>query len=164
MINSRILKYHRTFHSCIGKKLFHPCTKTHFKHWTFLLSTIRSKDEEREMNWLYDFDDGLRKVRVDNKVMLLYFCAEWCGWCRKLVQETYDNQNVVLFLNEQFVCLKVDIDQNLTLAENYQNHIVPTTVFISSNRIELGRIEGYIPPDQFLEYTKGILTKYSSIN
>ncbi len=116
------------------------------------------------MNWLYDFDDGLRKARVDNKVMLLYFCAEWCGWCKKLVQEIYDNQNIVLFLNEQFVCLKVDIDQNLTLAENYQNHIVPTTVFISSNRIELGRIEGYISPDQFLEYTKGILTKYNSIN
>ena len=116
------------------------------------------------MNWLDDFDDGLRKAQVDNKVMLIYFYAEWCSWCKKLVQETYDSQNIVSFLNDQFVCLKVDIDKNLTLADNYQNRIVPTIVFISSNRIELGRIEGYIPPEQFLEYTKKILSKHNSIN
>ena len=116
------------------------------------------------MNWLEDFDDGLRKAKIDNKVMLIYFYAEWCSWCKKLIKEICDNQNIVLFLNEQFVCLKVDIDQNLTLAENYQNHIVPTTVFISSNRTELGRIEGYIPPEQFLEYIKDILKKHNSIN
>jgi uncharacterized protein YyaL (SSP411 family) len=116
------------------------------------------------MNWLTDFDDGLYKAKVENKVMLIYFYAEWCGWCTKLVQETLDNQKIALFLNEQFVCLKSDIDQNPSLAENYQNQIVPTTVFISSNREELGRIEGYLPPEQFLEYTKDILKKSNSIN
>ncbi len=116
------------------------------------------------MNWLNDFDNGLRKAKVDKKVMLIYFHAEWCGWCKKLLQELYDNQNIVSLINKQFICLKVDIDQNPTLAENYQNNIVPTTVFISSNRIELGRIEGYIPPEQFLEYIKDILKKHNSIN
>ncbi len=116
------------------------------------------------MNWLEDFDDGLRKAKIDNKVMLIYFYAEWCSWFKKLIKEICDNQNIVLFLNEQFVNLKVDIDQNLTLAENYQNNIVPTTVFISSNRTELGRIEGYIPPEQFIEYIKDIFKKHNSIN
>jgi uncharacterized protein YyaL (SSP411 family) len=122
------------------------------------------KEEESKMNWLYDFDDGLHKAKVNNQVLLIYFYAEWCGWCTKLVQETYDNQKITPFLNEQFVCLKVDIDENPSLAETYQNEIVPTTVFISSNRKELGRIEGYLSPEEFLEYTKDILNKYGSIN
>ncbi len=55
------------------------------------------------MNWLQDFDDGLRKAKVDNQVMLIYFHAEWCGWCKKLLQELYDNQNIVSLINKQFV-------------------------------------------------------------
>jgi uncharacterized protein YyaL (SSP411 family) len=111
------------------------------------------------MNWLDNFDDGLKKAKTDNKVMLLYFYADWCGWCTRLLQETYHNQNIASVLNEKFVCFKVDIDKNPILAEDYQYQVVPTTVFISSTRKELGRIEGYLPPEQFLQYTNSILEK-----
>jgi thioredoxin-related protein len=114
------------------------------------------------MNWQYDFDDGLQKAKLENQVLLMYFYADWCGWCTKLVQETFDNRQITSFLNEHFVSLKVDIDQNSSLAETYHNEIVPTTVFISSNREELGRIEGYLSPEQFLEYAKTILKKYGA--
>ena len=114
------------------------------------------------MNWISNVEDAFHTAQVEKKLILLYFYSDWCGWCTKLLEEIYANQNIVLLLNEEFVCLKVDIDDPPTITDDYQYNVVPTTIFLSSNRKELGRIDGYLSPEQFYEYTQDIFTKHSS--
>jgi len=44
--------------------------------------------EDHHVNWLYSYDEGLRKAKTANKIVLLFFYSDWCSWCDKLDQET----------------------------------------------------------------------------
>ena len=124
-----------------------------------LLST-RPRGEEGRVDWVYDYDEGLGKAKTEGKLVLIDFYADWCGWCKKLDQETYSKQDVASFLNEKLVCIKIDVEKDVTLAENSNVSGLPTIVFLSSNGEEVGRIEGYRPPGQFLEYARDVVNQY----
>lgn len=118
------------------------------------------EEEENKVNWLYDYDEGLRKANAEGKLVLIDFYADWCVWCGKLDQETYNNQEVTSYLNEKLVCIKVDVEKNAGLSAKYSVQGLPTITLLSSDGEEVGRIVGYRPPGQFLEYVKDIVNKY----
>jgi len=114
---------------------------------------------ESQVNWLYNYDEGLSKARTENKIVLLYFHADWCSWCKKLNQETFSNQSIASYLNEKLILIKIDVEKNISLSETYEVYDIPTVVFLSVNGTEVGR-QGYLPPGQFLKYVRNIVKQY----
>ena len=49
-----------------------------------LILSARMMVVESQVNWLYNYDEGLSKARAENKIVLLYFHADWCSWCKKV--------------------------------------------------------------------------------
>lgn len=99
---------------------------------------------------------------MKNKPVLVDFYTDWCGWCKKLDAETYGNETVAALLNESFICLKVDAEEHVDLAEEYDAFGYPTILFLSPDGEEIGRIAGYEPPDKFLQDAKNLLTRWTS--
>lgn len=108
-----------------------------------------------EIVWLTSTDDAAKKSAETGKPILIDFTAEWCGWCKKLDEDTYTD-GWVRQEAERFIPLRVDVDKDQAFAQKFQISGMPTIVFTDSNFKELHRFEGYKPAPGFLEEMKKV--------
>ena len=107
-----------------------------------------------------DFHDSVaaaRKADENKRPAVLVFGAAWCGWCRKLENETLQDKSVVV-LGEQFLWIKVDIDKQEELAARYKVRGVPHTAVLDAQDRLLGSQAGYMTAAKFTEFLQASLT------
>ncbi len=92
-------------------------------------------------------DSSEFKNEIENGVTVVDFFATWCGPCKMLspVLEglSSDMQGKVNFI-------KVDIDQSLDLANEFQIASVPTMVIFKDNK-KVQQIVGFLPKEKILQ-------------
>lgn len=78
--------------------------------------------------------------------------------CKKLDAETFSDSNVIN-LSQDLVSLKLNIEEekNLLLSETFGVNTIPQNIFVKSDGKEIGRIEGFLPPDLFVIELQKIL-------
>ncbi len=59
--------------------------------------------------------------------MLLDVGAVWCHWCHVMDRESYENPDLAAYLNEHFVCIKVDRDERPDVDARYQRAVQALT-------------------------------------
>lgn len=81
------------------------------------------------------------KKETEGKKVLVDFFATWCGPCKMLgsVIEDFDKENVI-------DTIKIDIDENQKLANDYQIYAVPTLILLKDGK-EDKRFTGYMTID-----------------
>src|SRR4051812_11046208 len=89
-----------------------------------------------------------------NKPVLLDIGAVWCHWCHVMDGESYENPDIASFLNENFICIKVDRDERPDVDTRYQRAVQtltqqggwPLTAFLTpAGEVFFGGT--YFPPD-----------------
>ncbi len=100
----------------------------------------------------------------DGNIAFLDIYADWCIECKLMEQKTFKNKSVEKILNE-FKLIKIDVTKNnaqdIELLK-YLNVIGPPAYkFYSESGEEIKgfNIQGYMPPEEFLEHL-GELKKY----
>jgi thioredoxin 1 len=116
---------------------------------------LQSQGIEDSVQWIISYDEGLATAQAEGSLVLVEFYADWCGRCRDFEQETWRNPDISQFINEEFICIKVDVDLNSTLRNMFHVTSLPTVVFLSSSGVEVGRI-GYVSASAFLDYATEI--------
>jgi len=58
---------------------------------------------------------GLVQYQAKPKDMLIYFYTDWCGWCRRMENESFSNKAVVDYMNRSFLCIKFNAESMDTL-------------------------------------------------
>lgn len=83
-----------------------------------------------------EFNERLK----EDKIFLVDFWAEWCGPCKMInpILEKLDNEI------ENIEFLKVNVDENIDLADNYSIGSIPTLLIIKNGEI-LNKIVGFKP-------------------
>ena len=78
--------------------------------------------------------------------------------CKKLDAETFSD-SYVINLSQDLVSLKLNIEEekNLLLSETFGVNTIPQNIFVKSDGKEIGRIEGFLPPDLFVIELQKIL-------
>jgi thiol:disulfide interchange protein DsbD len=113
-----------------------------------------------DLRWERDWDEAFEKARSEDKLVLASFEAEWCVWCRRLETTTYRDAKVASLLDAEVVPVALDVDRNgRELSDTYGVDGLPTVVVFDADGDELGRIDGYMPPDSFLERLETILAR-----
>ncbi len=98
--------------------------------------------------------EAFAAAAAEDKPVLLDIGAVWCHWCHVMDGESYENPELAAFLNQNFVCIKVDRDERPDVDARYQRAIQtltqqggwPLTAFLTpSGEMFFGGT--YFPPD-----------------
>ncbi len=96
-----------------------------------------------------DLNSALQKARSSHKVVMIDFCTEWCGWCKKLRDETLTDPRVIEKA-QQVICVRIDGDNRRDLVSQYNITGYPTIVFLSEDGREVHRVVGFRDAAGFL--------------
>lgn len=109
------------------------------------------------------FEEAQKVALASNKMMVIDFTASWCGPCKKMDIDTWDNEKVKVIL-EDFVFVKIDIDLNKELAFRYNVKSIPNIFILDVNGIEVKSFLGYMNANKFITAFDGyaVSTEYLS--
>lgn len=105
-----------------------------------------------------DYDEGMSVGKSEGKKVFLNFYADWCHYCKVMESKTFKDGDVISYLNENFVSIRVNSDRNRNLAATYNVRGLPMSLFISEDGVNIGGQPGYIPPEMLLPLLKYIYT------
>jgi thiol:disulfide interchange protein len=97
-------------------------------------------------------EEVLAEARAQEKLVFVDFWTSWCGWCKRLDQDTFSDPAVIEAVNERFVSLSVDAESKSgrPIARRYGVSGYPTLLILEPDGTVRERIGGYLPPDRFL--------------
>ncbi len=106
------------------------------------------------IHWFPWGSEAFEAAQAADKPVLLDIGAVWCHWCHVMDGESYENPELASFLNENFICIKVDRDERPDVDARYQRAVQtltqqggwPLTAFLTpKGEVFFGGT--YFPPD-----------------
>lgn len=116
------------------------------------------------IRWAPSLTQALARARKANKLVMVDFYTDWCGWCKELDKNTYTNPKVGEITNRHYVAAKVNAEKGGTAAaRKYQVDGFPTILFLTGTGEAVGRIVGYMPAEPFAERITQIATAHREL-
>lgn len=110
--------------------------------------------EEELIPWRDDYAVADEEARSANRPMVIDFTADWCGACKRLASETFNDPRVAAEA-ERFTPIRADSTQQdepiTTYMERYDVRGLPTVVVVEPNGEESSRITEFVPPERMLQ-------------
>ena len=107
------------------------------------------------VHWWAWGEEAFAAARAQDRPVLLDIGAVWCHWCHVMDRESYEDPAVAAWLNEHFVCVKVDRDERPDVDLRYQRAVQavsgqggwPLTAVLTPNG-DVFWGGTYFPPDE----------------
>jgi thioredoxin-related protein len=133
---------------------------------------ITEKNSKKEkIEWL-TFEEAMKKSAQDNKPIFIDVYTDWCGWCKKMDKNTFQTNEVVEYVAQNYHAVKVDAEsedatsfdgQKLTYRQLsggvFQVTGYPSIVLINSKK-EVAVAPGYRDKGDFVQ----LLEKFKTDN
>jgi thiol:disulfide interchange protein len=103
--------------------------------------------------WLTELEPALAQARETGRPIMVDFFATWCPPCKMLDAQTYSDSRV-REASKTWIMVRIDVDRNKTLAQQYQISSIPTIVVLDSTGKETRRTTGFIPAEPMLSLLK----------
>lgn len=121
------------------------------------------------LDWYPWSDEALEKARLEDKPIFLSIGYSSCHWCHVMEHEVFEKDDVAAFMNERFICIKVDREERPDLDSVYMEAVQmmtgrggwPMSVFLTP---DLKPFYGgtYFPHAQFMNLVTQIHDAYGS--
>lgn len=111
------------------------------------------------IHW-YSYNEGIKKMKEENKKGYLHFYTDWCGYCKLMKKQTFSNSKVINYLNKHYIAIEVNAeDKNAkAIVKKYKVDRFPLNFFLHTDATVIGARPGYIAPDLFVSMLKFIDT------
>jgi thioredoxin-related protein len=114
--------------------------------------------EGRDVQWRHDYNTA--RIEADKKglPLLLDFGTPSCFWCKKMDETTFRDVRIVNLVNQHFVPLKINAEQDAELARKLQVDQYPTLIMAApGGKIVYNKV-GYHDADTFHDVLARIAT------
>jgi uncharacterized protein YyaL (SSP411 family) len=96
----------------------------------------------QKIDWYPWGDEAFERASRENKPVFLSSGGVWCHWCHVMAKECFEDDEVALFLNALYVCVKLDRDERPDIDQRYQQAVAamgggsgwPLSVFLTPDR------------------------------
>lgn len=143
----------------------------------FIFFLFVSGVQAQEVAWL-TWEEAVQKASTDSQPKKLFIdvYTDWCGWCKKMDKDTFQNPEVAAYMRENFYMVKLDAEQKdpieyqgktytfvpsgrrgyhqLAAALLQGQMSYPTVVFLDEDLRMLSPVPGYQKPVEFLKIAK----------
>ncbi|WP_420909560.1 thioredoxin family protein [Eudoraea chungangensis] len=142
--------------------------------FTVLITTATKAQEVQWLSWeeatqLAQSDAAPKKIFID-----VY--TDWCGWCKKMDKDTFQNEEVATYMTANFYMVKLDGEGKEPIEYNGKTYSYvpsgrrgyhelaaalmqgklsyPTVIFLDENLKMLSPVPGYQKPAPFLNIAR----------
>jgi thiol-disulfide isomerase/thioredoxin len=110
------------------------------------------------------FDQAAAAAKSEGKLVFIDVMTSWCGPCKMMARDVFPQKKVGDFMNEKFVCLKIDAEkgEGIQIAKTYKVTAYPTFLLLNPDKSEVGRMVGGKQPDGFIAEIERLLDPNST--
>ncbi len=107
---------------------------------------------QQPLHWDATIDSAKAAAAHSNRLVLVFFCAGYCGPCHRMENDLRNQPGAVAALETNFVPVKINYEYYPNTAKQYGITRLPTTVILSPNARGdvLAVIPEYMPVDDYL--------------
>lgn len=109
-------------------------------------------------------NDAMAMAKREGKAIYADMSATWCNPCKMMKKTTFSDEDVIEFMNENFINIYFECDTDGEMSEEYRikyaTSAFPTHLIIDENGELLHKFVGYKEPMPFLEeLRKGVVSE-----
>jgi len=75
------------------------------------------------VNWVPWAEASLKQAQDENKPIILSIGYSACHWCHVMEHESFENNDIASFMNEHFICIKVDREERPDIDQIYMSAV-----------------------------------------
>ena len=142
-----------------------------FSSFNFTSNNGESNTDGEKIQWV-TFPEAIELSKRKPKKIFVDVYTNWCGWCKRMDQATFQNPEVAKYMNKNFYCIKFNAEgkedvkfgdrvysntkKTHLLARELLNNKMsyPTVVFLDERFSKLSPVPGYQAPEPFLNIAK----------
>jgi thioredoxin-related protein len=136
-----------------------------------VLLTLQSALAQKSVKWK-TFEEAVKSVEQKPRKIFIDMYTDWCGWCKKMDKDTFENPVIAEYINKHFYPVKFDAERKDTvmfmghrfvntnpersrhsheLARTLLNGKMsyPSFVFMDEELRVITVVPGYFPPTDF---------------
>lgn len=110
-----------------------------------------SKSEFNIIDTAGSLSEALQKAKTSDKQVFAVFESDTCTYCHQLRQNTLNDAQVMEKLNESYVVVIINVNDNPEIAGKYNVYATPTMLILDNEGNELKSIEGYYGPEDLIK-------------
>lgn len=119
--------------------------------------TISPTPPDAKITWRKDVAPLVDGKEKTDKLILIDVYTDWCGWCKVMDEKTYSDPYVAKFMNDNFVCVKLNAEdkgEGTSIAAALKVDGYPCTCILDVNKKANTNISGFAEPDTYLTKLK----------
>ena len=123
--------------------------------------------QQEELKW-YSLKEAIELAKKNPKKIFIDMYTDWCGWCKKMDRETFNNPAISQYLKENYYLVKFNAETKDTLEFKGKKYVnkgtgiksandlaiemlggkmsYPTIVYVDENENLLSAVPGYMTP------------------
>ena len=127
-----------------------------------LVRTRPDTDAPTEISWRRNVLDAYHEARDGRKPLFVLFADDSCPYCKRLASEALQDPRLIARANDAvFLIANPEKDSNSAqMANSLKISGYPTVAVLSAETgaiNEIGRVVGYMPPDEFMRQIAALL-------
>lgn len=110
-------------------------------------------------------DQALARAKMMGKFVFVDVTASWCAPCQVMAKDVLALKSVGEYCNEQFVCIRIDVDQpeGKDFKKKYGVKFIPMFFILQEDGVVRHSLQGSRSPEDFLAWVKRGVNEVSSL-
>jgi uncharacterized protein YyaL (SSP411 family) len=111
------------------------------------------------VNWRPWGAEAFQEAQQQDKPLVLWLTAFWCGYCQHMDDTTLSNDEVIALLNAFFIPVRVEESQRPDVDLRYNQNGWPTIAFLTPTGDDILRVN-YLAPEPFVSLLVRLVDAY----